>query len=213
MLKFVTAFMLLVSAAHANSFSGVARVVDGDTLDFGFSANVRLHGIDAPEVSQRCGPVACGRDAKSWLAKRINGVTLTCTQSDWDNRYKRPVARCLTPQGRDIGRMMVAAGMAWAYVRYSNDYVLDEKTASLNERGFWAYPFEPPAQHRAASRVAMPRSGCPVKGNISPNTGEKIFHVPGQRHYDSVKINTAYGEACFETEAQARAAGWRKSRR
>ncbi|MCY4179253.1 MAG: thermonuclease family protein [Litoreibacter sp.] len=213
MLKFITVFFLAATAAQADSFSGTARVVDGDTLDLGFSANIRLHGIDAPEISQRCGAVACGREAKAWLDKRIEGKRLTCTQTAWDSRYNRPVAKCKTLGGKDIGQMIVAAGMAWAYVKYSNDYVLDEKTAALNERGFWAYPFEPPAQHRAASRVAPPSSDCPVKGNISPNSGEKIYHVPGQRHYDQVRINAAQGEACFDTEAQARAAGWRKSRR
>ena len=54
---------------------------------------------------------------------------------------------------------------------------------------------------------------CDIKGNISYNTGEKIYHVPGQQYYSRTKINTSYGERWFCTEAEARAAGWRRSKR
>lgn len=42
---------------------------------------------------------------------------------------------------------------------------------------------------------------CDIKGNISIETGEKIYHVPGQRFYDS------------SSETEARAAGWRRAYR
>lgn len=53
----------------------------------------------------------------------------------------------------------------------------------------------------------------PIKGNVSYNTGERIYHVPGQAYYDETVINSAYGERWFCTEQEARAAGWRKSYR
>ncbi|MGO6724291.1 succinoglycan biosynthesis protein exoi [Rhizobium ruizarguesonis] len=53
---------------------------------------------------------------------------------------------------------------------------------------------------------------CRIKGNISINTGERIFHVPGQRYYEQTKISPNYGERWFCSEFEARAAGWRKSR-
>lgn len=53
----------------------------------------------------------------------------------------------------------------------------------------------------------------PIKGNVSFDSGEKIYHVPGQEYYASTTINTRYGERWFCTEAEARAAGWRKSKR
>lgn len=56
-------------------------------------------------------------------------------------------------------------------------------------------------------------SGCSIKGNISINTGERIYHVPGQEHYWETKISPQYGERWFCTEEEARAAGWRKARR
>lgn len=55
--------------------------------------------------------------------------------------------------------------------------------------------------------------GCDIKGNISPTTGERIYHVPGQEHYRETTINRRYGERWFCSEAEARAAGWRKARR
>ncbi|MER9302916.1 hypothetical protein [Mesorhizobium sp. M0496] len=54
---------------------------------------------------------------------------------------------------------------------------------------------------------------CEIKGNISINTGERIYHVPGQEHYSETKISPQYGERWFCSESEARAAGWRKARR
>jgi hypothetical protein len=62
---------------------------------------------------------------------------------------------------------------------------------------------------------AGPIVGCKVrvKGNISFETGERIYHVPGQKFYDETYINPRKGERWFCSEEEARAAGWRKSRR
>lgn len=54
--------------------------------------------------------------------------------------------------------------------------------------------------------------GCSIKGNISTNTGERIYHVPGQRYYDETRINEGKGERWFCSEDEARAAGWRRSK-
>lgn len=53
----------------------------------------------------------------------------------------------------------------------------------------------------------------PIKGNVSYNSGEHIYHVPGQEYYDDTVINPDYGERWFCTEAEATAAGWRRSKR
>jgi hypothetical protein len=47
----------------------------------------------------------------------------------------------------------------------------------------------------------------PIKGNIS-RSGERIYHLPGQANYDRVEP-----EFSFQTEEQARAAGFRPSQR
>ncbi|WP_322990853.1 hypothetical protein [Hoeflea sp.] len=53
---------------------------------------------------------------------------------------------------------------------------------------------------------------CLIKGNVSINTGERIYHVPGQKFYNPTKITPRYGERWFCTESEARSAGWRKAR-
>lgn len=52
---------------------------------------------------------------------------------------------------------------------------------------------------------------CNIKGNISYNSGEKIYHVVGQAYYDETNINTDYGERWFCSEQEAINAGWRKA--
>ena len=61
-------------------------------------------------------------------------------------------------------------------------------------------------------KAMAPGSGCNVKGNISLNTGERIYHVPGQKYYSETRISPQHGERWFCSEADARRAGWRRSR-
>jgi len=57
------------------------------------------------------------------------------------------------------------------------------------------------------------KTGCDIKGNISIDTGEKIYHVPGQEYYNETIIRTEHGERWFCTEQEARTNGWRKARK
>ncbi len=50
-----------------------------------------------------------------------------------------------------------------------------------------------------------------IKGNI--NAKNKVYHVPGGVYYDNMKLDPTEGERLFCTEAEAEAAGWRKSKR
>lgn len=69
----------------------------------------------------------------------------------------------------------------------------------------------------AGGYTLLPRSlhdpACTIKGNVSINSGERIYHVPGQEFYADTKISPRYGERWFCSEAEARSAGWRKARR
>ncbi len=53
-------------------------------------------------------------------------------------------------------------------------------------------------------------AGCLIKGNVS-RKGDRIYHVPGDRTYNRVRMNAKRGERWFCTEEQAIAAGWRKA--
>lgn len=58
--------------------------------------------------------------------------------------------------------------------------------------------------------VVSPYPGYDIKGNISWS-GEKIYHVPGQRDYAKTVIDESRGERWFKTEQDTRNAGWRKA--
>ena len=48
-----------------------------------------------------------------------------------------------------------------------------------------------------------------IKGNISYNTGERIYHLPGDAYYEQTVIDESAGERWFSSEEEAIAAGWR----
>lgn len=52
----------------------------------------------------------------------------------------------------------------------------------------------------------MPPSGCAIKGNQSRH-GDWIYHLPGVPNYEKTGA-----KAMFCSEAEARAAGYRRSR-
>lgn len=197
---------------------GALRVVDADTVEID-GQRIRLFGIDAPEHAQSCGLETatqwdCGAWASSEVRARYEGRLARCRGEDRD-RYGRMVARCFV-DGQDIGRALVRDGVALAYRRYSRDYVRDEERAAARRRGVHAVGFQAPAEYRAGRRVqtsAQAPKGCAIKGNLSRNSGRRIYHMPGQAHYARTRIDTSRGERWFCSEAEARAAGWRRAKR
>ena len=199
-----------------SDLQGPARVIDGDTIKIA-GQRVRLHGIDAPEWRQPCikngREWACGEAATDALKRMVGARLVTCEVLDLD-RYGRLVARC-TADGQDIGAAMVRQGWALAYRRYSHDYAGHEKTAKTSKIGVWGSEFVPPWDWRRGVRPAANENvagKCLIKGNVS-SKGERIYHVPGGQDYERTRISTAKGERWFCTEAEARAAGWRASKR
>ena len=75
------------------------------------------------------------------------------------------------------------------------------------------YGFSQPAVRSASAAVLGPMVNCTIKGNISIDTGERIYHTPGGYYYSGTRISPEYGERWFCSEAEAVAAGWRRSRR
>ncbi len=160
------------NAALAVTLSGVARVIDGDTLDLD-GTRIRLFGIDAPEHNQTCSDARgkkwdCGSFATQSLRALAKG-NLRCEPLDQD-RYGRTVARCFNSQ-QDINAQMVAQGAAFAYRKYSKDYVTIEARAEARAWGFGPVRPSAPIAPRPASRggntaVASSNEGLPDQGNI-----------------------------------------------
>ena len=70
------------------------------------------------------------------------------------------------------------------------------------------------SRSRSPSLVtAITKPGCTIKGNISIDTGNKVYHLPGMEDYESTVVNLASGEKWFCTESEAFSNGWRKAPR
>jgi len=206
--------------AAAQDVRGTVRVIDGDTLEVG-GTRVRLHGVDAPELDQRCTDPdgvrwRCGAWVTERLRARIGGRAAACAAVTTD-RYDRVVATCRVG-GEDVGRRLVAGGLALAYRKYSMAYDLDEKRAVISGRGLHAHSLERPAEYRRAERAERvaprpaPDPACAIKGNIGWS-GKRIYHMPAGTYYDRTRISGGKGERWFCSESQARAAGWRRAHR
>lgn len=142
-------------AAPAATIAGPARVIDGDTIVVA-GTRVRLFGIDAPELRQRCRrwywrSYRCGRDAAVVLARLTRGRTVECQPRGHD-KHRRMVATCATDMG-DLGAEMVRRGWALDFARYSAGRYRPEQAAARAARlGLWAGRFKSPEQWRRERR-------------------------------------------------------------
>ncbi len=222
-LRFVVfAFALLALSVpiygDTASIMGTARTIDGDTIDLGV-VRIRLHAIDAPEADQPCNSVdgskwRCGIVASNRLAALIDGKKVRCEALDRDT-YGRVIGRCFQ-DNIDLNALLVLEGLAWAYTRFSDDYLVEEAEARSDRRGIWQADTTPPWEYREQrwerAAAASPRPGCPIKGNIN-RKDEQIYHTPWSPWYDRVQVDEDRGERWFCDEAEAQAAGWRAPRR
>jgi micrococcal nuclease len=126
-------------SAQARSFEGVVtHVTDGDSLWVrpalrGAPLEVRLQGIDAPEICQ-----AFGRSAHDALAAHILHRRVSVTSRARDS-YQRTLGR-VRFNGEDLGAWMVSRGYAWSY-RFRRDggpYAAQELDARNARIGLWA---------------------------------------------------------------------------
>ena len=230
-----TTFLLLAIPASAQDVTGAARVVDGDTLVLA-DRSVRLVGIDAPELDQKCTrdgqEWACGEEAAAQLRSLVEGQIVSCRDKGSD-AHGRLLATCHA-NGLELGATMVEYGWATAYRSYSSAYVGHEHRAQAAGQGIWRSEFVLPEHHRIAkaeaaaptasaaaptasqvkpsSRQGRPQAtsqggrGCTIKGNRS-RRGDWIYHLPGMQYYEVTRP-----EEIFCSEAEARAAGYRRSK-
>lgn len=102
----------------------VERVIDGDTLRVRariwlgqeLLTDVRLRGVDAPELHGRCAAEReRAREAKAWLDTRIAGRPVWLSNISGDKYGGRVVARLASQDGEDIGAALLALGLAQPY--------------------------------------------------------------------------------------------------
>ena len=196
------------------------RVVDGDTIDVlidGRQLRVRYIGIDTPETVDPRRPVECfGREASARNRELVEGKTVGLERDVSETDRFGRLLRYPWVEGEMVNARLVEEGYATAStfppdVRYAELFVSLQDEARQARRGLWSACATP----RPSADGPCDYSGTDepvIKGNISLNTGEKIYHVPDGEFYDQTVIDEAKGERWFCTEAEAVSAGWRKSK-
>lgn len=152
----IVAFISSEYSTHestANQFEKVIvkKVIDGDTIRVE-GGSIRLWGIDAPELDQKCEhennkSFPCGRASRLALLSLLESGDINCKIIDID-RYQRGVGQCYI-NDMDINNMMVLSGWAVEYKKYSLGYYhLAQQEAKAEKRGLWKTDFVMPWEWR-----------------------------------------------------------------
>lgn len=132
-MKFVYMFLLFISILFADPIK-IIKIYDGDTITALTSQKekikIRLYGIDAPELKQ-----PFGKASKRHLIDLISNKSLNINEKGKD-KYGRTLA-VLYNGDQDINAQMVIDGYAWAYDKFSKDYVAFQQNAQLLKKGLW----------------------------------------------------------------------------
>lgn len=126
-LALMIAFLaFLPASAHAYGWK-VVKVIDGDTVKFhvgflpkelGDTINVRQLGIDTPEKAPRAKcdkEAALGKKATEFTQAAVSGAKSVDVQlKEWD-KYGGRVLGSIMLDGKDLGKMLIDAGLARPY--------------------------------------------------------------------------------------------------
>lgn len=142
-------FLLFAANAEAASvwLTGEATAYDGDSLTFaGVGDNapveVRLQGLDAPELRQACQDRKgefwrCGEASRRLLQRMILDRKVRCKILGRERAYNRPLGYCFAG-GKNLNQSVVSAGLARAYTEYDVTFLPQEEAAQKKRRGMWA---------------------------------------------------------------------------
>jgi len=205
----------------------VTRVVDGDTIEVeiaGQEYTLRYIGINTPETVDPRRPVQCfGHEASDFNKQLVDGKAVGLEKDVSETDQFGRLLRYVWLNGEMVNATLVREGYAQASayppdVKYQDFFSSLQAEASDAGRGLWGAACEPTASPTAlaAAPGSCEYSGTSeavIKGNISVSSGERIYHVPGGEFFDQTVIDVSAGERWFCTEADAVAAGWRKSKR
>jgi micrococcal nuclease len=132
MLRRITLLASLLMAAKASAAepelpgpfpADVVKVVDGDTIavkaqiwiGLELSVDVRIRGIDAPEIRGRCREEAILATAATDRLIELAGTSIVLSQV-WEDKYAgRVLADVANLSGADVGTEMLKSGLARPY--------------------------------------------------------------------------------------------------
>jgi len=194
-----------------DEITGPAWVHEGDLISIR-GQTIRLWGIDAPERDQTCvrqGRVwRCGHVAAVYLRKFVGGNSVTCrpVARDKDNVVQ---ARCRM-KGLDLAADMATRGYALVPPDGPRHYWPNRNEGRTRGAGLWSGLYVTPWEWRAGKRLnewISDNRGCSIKGDIETD-GARVFHLPSDRSFESVRIQTGKGERWFCSQEEALDAGW-----
>jgi micrococcal nuclease len=221
-------------AEQKNIQAKVISVVDGDTFKVKIGKKeetVRMLLVDTPETKHpKLGVQPFGPEASVFTKKLLTGKTVSLEKDVGDARDKYGrLLMYVYVDGKSVQEQLLAKGLArvaYVYppnVKYVDKYREIQKKAQKAGIGIWSIEnyaqedgFHSDAvKNKSNSKPKSPQTSQTkpsskqklIKGNIN-SKGEKIYHVPGGAFYDRTNA-----EEWFATEAEARAAGYRKSKR
>ena len=139
------------------------------------------------------------------------------------DRHGRTVADVVLPDGTNVSRALLRAGLAWWYRQYSKDQRLGalEEEARQAKRGLWADPnpipsweIRHPRQGRTPIPPGRPSSEPREKPGTTPmaiigNRYSQVYHRPDCPNYTATALKN---RVMFHSETEAEAAGYHRAR-
>lgn len=134
----------LPSSGENLEWHRVIKVLDGDTLLLEKIGEVRLIGVDTPEIYHPVKPLQYfATEASDFVRKLVEGqrVRLTFDRERLD-KYGRTLAYVYLPDGRCLNEEIIRQGYGFALTRYPfryrEKYTRLEAEAKEKGRGLWA---------------------------------------------------------------------------
>lgn len=168
------------NGGNAPGFRAIEWIPDGDTIHLTDGTEVRLIGINAPEVAHRDDPAEPGGPAaqrylRALLAdKRVRLVV----GPEARDKYDRTLAHVLTRDGTNVAVRLLHAGHAFATVHPPNveraeRYFAVERMARKAGRGIWALDYYAvrPAEQAADLRNTFRR----LRGRVATVTPKRKY--------------------------------------
>ena len=114
----------------------VTRVIDGDSFEVSHdnrALTIRLHGVDAPEISQ-----PYGRIAMVAVFRQVFGKVVRIETHGLD-AHGRTIGDVYLPDDTLLNQEMVRLGLAWWYCKHSHDEGLRQLELEAREAklGLW----------------------------------------------------------------------------
>lgn len=182
----------------------IKRIIDGDTYETITNQQVRIIGVNTPEVFGETH--LYGREASDYSKKRLDGKTVYLFKdvSETD-KYKRLLRYLFIENDLTMfNETLVIQGFANTMtvppnVMFSKKFIALEREARRKQIGLW---------NQTNSEPAIAKCEKPsIKGNIN-SQNVKIYHVPDGQYYD-----ITIAEQMFCTEKEAKATGFVKSKK